>query len=201
MASGFRIFVSAISREPGISGISQNWYFGNGYQAQRFLGSFRLLLPHIITTVFPILLDSNTWRISLTASVTFNGWESRIYRGRIFSRKRRMECSRSGHIHAVLKFRFHRKLPTCRCVTRRIVKGLQSIRAVIIEIAQRSQCLIFQRGTEISNNTMEVFFPPTNRVDYKQVASKSVGMWPVVRRFLTEARDRTQPILSLSSAR
>jgi len=53
----------------------------------------------------------------------------------------------------------------------------------------------------ISNNTMEIFFPPTNGVDYNQVASKSVGMWPVVRRLLTEARDRTQPILSLASAR
>ena len=53
----------------------------------------------------------------------------------------------------------------------------------------------------ISNNTMEIFFPSSNRVDYSQVASKSVGMWPVVRRLLTEARDRTQPILSLTSAR
>jgi hypothetical protein len=53
----------------------------------------------------------------------------------------------------------------------------------------------------ISNNTMEIFSPPTNRVDYNQVASKSVGMWPVVRRLLTEARDRTQPILSPASAR
>ena len=53
----------------------------------------------------------------------------------------------------------------------------------------------------ISNNTMEIFFPPTNRVDYNQVASKSVGMWPIVRRLLTEARDRAQPILSLASAR
>ena len=53
----------------------------------------------------------------------------------------------------------------------------------------------------ISNNTMEIFFPPTNRVDYNQVASKRVGMWPVVRRLLTEARDRTQPILSPTSAR
>ena len=53
----------------------------------------------------------------------------------------------------------------------------------------------------ISNNTMEIFFPPTNRVDYNQVASKSVGMLPIVRRLLTEARDRTQPILSLASAR
>jgi hypothetical protein len=53
----------------------------------------------------------------------------------------------------------------------------------------------------ISNNTLEIFSPPTNRVDYNQVASKSVGIWPIVRRLLTEARDRTQPILSLASAR
>jgi len=53
----------------------------------------------------------------------------------------------------------------------------------------------------ILNNTMEIFLPPTNRVDYNQVASKSAGMWPIVRRLLTEARDRTQPILSLASAR
>jgi hypothetical protein len=53
----------------------------------------------------------------------------------------------------------------------------------------------------ISNNTMEIFFPPSSHVDYNQVASKSVGMWPIVRRLLTEARDRTQPILSLASAR
>ncbi|HXM89999.1 MAG TPA: hypothetical protein VN974_00555, partial [Candidatus Dormibacteraeota bacterium] len=53
----------------------------------------------------------------------------------------------------------------------------------------------------ISNNMMEIFFPPTDRVDYSQVASKSVGMWPVVRRLLTAARDRTQPILSPASAR
>jgi hypothetical protein len=53
----------------------------------------------------------------------------------------------------------------------------------------------------ISNNMMEISLPPTNRVDYNQVTSKSVGMWPVVRRLLTEARDRTQPILSLASAR
>jgi len=38
-------------------------------------------------------------------------------------------------------------------------------------------------------------------VDYNQIASKSVGMWPVLRRLLTEARDRTQPFLSLASAR
>jgi len=54
---------------------------------------------------------------------------------------------------------------------------------------------------KISNNTMEIFFPPRNHVDYHQVASKSVGMWPVLRRLLTEARDRTQPFLSLASAR
>jgi hypothetical protein len=53
----------------------------------------------------------------------------------------------------------------------------------------------------ISNNTLEIFFPPSNAVDYNQVESKSVGMWPIVRRLLTEARDRTQPILSLASAR
>jgi len=53
----------------------------------------------------------------------------------------------------------------------------------------------------ISNNSMEIFFPPADRVDYKQVASKSLGMWPIVRRLLTEARDRTKPILSLASAR
>lgn len=53
----------------------------------------------------------------------------------------------------------------------------------------------------ISNNTLEIFFPPSNAVDYSQVESKSVGLWPVVRRLLTEARDRTQPILSLASAR
>ena len=50
----------------------------------------------------------------------------------------------------------------------------------------------------ISNNTMEILFPPSNRVDYNQVASKSVGLWPVLRRLLTEARDRTQPILPLA---
>ena len=53
----------------------------------------------------------------------------------------------------------------------------------------------------ISNNTLEIFFPPSNAVDYRQVESRSVGVWPVVRRILTEARDRTQPILSLASAR
>ncbi|HEV7510465.1 MAG TPA: hypothetical protein VGO27_02130 [Candidatus Acidoferrum sp.] len=54
---------------------------------------------------------------------------------------------------------------------------------------------------KILNNMIEVFFPPTDRVDYNQVASKRVGMWPIVRRLLTEARDRTKPILSLASAR
>jgi len=53
----------------------------------------------------------------------------------------------------------------------------------------------------ISNNTLEIFFPPSNTVDYRQVESKSPGMWPIVRRLLTEARDRTQPVLSLASAR
>jgi hypothetical protein len=53
----------------------------------------------------------------------------------------------------------------------------------------------------ISNNTMEIFLPPSKVVDYNQVAAKSVGLWPVLRRLLTEARDRTQPILSLASAR
>jgi hypothetical protein len=53
----------------------------------------------------------------------------------------------------------------------------------------------------VSNDMLEIFFHPANRVDYKQVASRSVGMWPIVRRLLTEARDRTQPILSLASAR
>jgi len=53
----------------------------------------------------------------------------------------------------------------------------------------------------ISNNTMEIFFPPANSVDYAQVAGKSAGMWPIVRRLLTEARDRTQPILSIASVR
>jgi hypothetical protein len=51
----------------------------------------------------------------------------------------------------------------------------------------------------ILNNTMEIFFPPSSHVDYNQVARKSAGMWPIVRRLLTEARDRTQPILSLAS--
>jgi hypothetical protein len=53
----------------------------------------------------------------------------------------------------------------------------------------------------VLNNTMEIFFPPANRLDYNQVASKSAGMWPIVRRLLTEARDRTQPILSLASVK
>jgi hypothetical protein len=53
----------------------------------------------------------------------------------------------------------------------------------------------------VSNNTLEIFFRPANRVDYKQLATKSIGMWPIVRRLLTEARDRTQPIFSLASAR
>jgi hypothetical protein len=53
----------------------------------------------------------------------------------------------------------------------------------------------------ISNNTLEIFLPASNTVDYRQVESKSAGLWPVVRRLLTEARDRTQPILSLASAR
>ena len=54
---------------------------------------------------------------------------------------------------------------------------------------------------KISNNSLEIFFPTRNAVDYLQVESKSVGLWPIVRRILTEARDRTQPILSLASAR
>jgi len=54
---------------------------------------------------------------------------------------------------------------------------------------------------KISNNTLEIFFPFSNAVDYNQVESKNVGLWPVVRRLLTEARDRTQPILSPASAR
>jgi hypothetical protein len=53
----------------------------------------------------------------------------------------------------------------------------------------------------ISNNTLEIFFPPSNAVDYNLVESKNVSLWPVVRRLLTEARDRTQPILSPASAR
>jgi hypothetical protein len=53
----------------------------------------------------------------------------------------------------------------------------------------------------ISNNTLEIFFPPSNAVDYRQVESKRPGMWPIVRRLLTEARDRTQPILSFASTR
>lgn len=50
----------------------------------------------------------------------------------------------------------------------------------------------------ISTNMLEIFFHPADRVDYKQVASKNVGIWPIVRRLLTEARDRAQPILSLA---
>lgn len=53
----------------------------------------------------------------------------------------------------------------------------------------------------ISNDTLEIFFPATNPIDYRQVATQNVGLWPIVRRLLTEARDRTQPILSLASAR
>jgi hypothetical protein len=53
----------------------------------------------------------------------------------------------------------------------------------------------------ISNKTLEILLPPGDAVDYNQVESRSVGLWPVVRRILTEARDRTQPILSLASAR
>jgi hypothetical protein len=53
----------------------------------------------------------------------------------------------------------------------------------------------------ISNNRLEIFFPPSNAVDYSQVESRGVSLWPIVRRILTEARDRTQPILSLASAR
>jgi hypothetical protein len=53
----------------------------------------------------------------------------------------------------------------------------------------------------ISNSTLEIVLPPGNAVDYRQVEGRSAGLWPVVRRILTEARDRTQPILSLASAR
>jgi hypothetical protein len=53
----------------------------------------------------------------------------------------------------------------------------------------------------ISNSTLEIVFPPGNAVDYRQVEGRSAGLWPIVRRILTEARDRTQPILSLASAR
>ena len=62
---------------------------------------------------------------------------------------------------------------------------------------------MFRRRYRLSNNTIEIFFPPANRVDYKQVASKSVGMWPIVRRLLTEARDRTQtdPVASIGAMR
>jgi len=53
----------------------------------------------------------------------------------------------------------------------------------------------------VSNNTLEIFFPPSNAIDYRQVRRRGVGLWPVVRRILTEARDRTQPILSPASPR
>jgi hypothetical protein len=53
----------------------------------------------------------------------------------------------------------------------------------------------------ISNSTLEIVFPSGNAIDYRQVEGKSAGLWPIVRRILTEARDRTQPILSLTSAR
>ena len=53
----------------------------------------------------------------------------------------------------------------------------------------------------ISNNTLEIFFPTSNAVDYRQVESKSPGIWPILPPLLTEPRDRTQPILSLASAR
>jgi hypothetical protein len=53
----------------------------------------------------------------------------------------------------------------------------------------------------ISNNTLEIFFPPSHAVDYRQVESRGVGLWPIVRRILTEARDRTRPLLSPASAR
>jgi hypothetical protein len=53
----------------------------------------------------------------------------------------------------------------------------------------------------VSKHTLEVFFPARNPIDYAQVATKNVGLWPVLRRLLTEMRDRTQPILSMASAR
>ena len=53
----------------------------------------------------------------------------------------------------------------------------------------------------VSNNVMQIFFPPRDPVDYKQVDPMRLGLWPVARRLLVEVRDRVKPMLSFASAR
>jgi hypothetical protein len=53
----------------------------------------------------------------------------------------------------------------------------------------------------ISNNTLQIFFPPKESLDYKKVGSMRPGLWPITRRLLAETRDRVKPMLSFASTR
>lgn len=44
-----------------------------------------------------------------------------------------------------------------------------------------------------SPGELEVYAPPTNPVDYRTVPAPGLGCWPVTRKFLIEARDRSAP--------
>ena len=54
---------------------------------------------------------------------------------------------------------------------------------------------------KVMENAVEITFPPANAVDYRKVRSTMPGVWPVVRRFLAEGRDRVKPMLSFGAAR
>jgi hypothetical protein len=53
---------------------------------------------------------------------------------------------------------------------------------------------------EISNDVIEIAFPPHNPVDYETVDPMPLGLWPVARRLLAEGRDRAKPILSFAAS-
>lgn len=48
----------------------------------------------------------------------------------------------------------------------------------------------------ISNNVAEIFFLPSDPLDYRKIGHLRVGLWPITRRLLAEGRDRAKSMLS-----
>ena len=52
----------------------------------------------------------------------------------------------------------------------------------------------------VSNNVMQIYFPPSDPVDFREVNPMPLGLWPVARRLLAEGRDRAKPMLSFAAS-
>ncbi len=50
----------------------------------------------------------------------------------------------------------------------------------------------------VLDEELQISFPPAQPLDYKQLRGRRIGVWPVIRRMLTETRDRVRPMLSVA---